>query len=104
MKKAELKKVNKKQEDLLKEQKDIIKSYKKLLKEQKDINKKLNKNVTKLNNLLESFFVDEELTDEELDYFLENFEEENEDELEVCCSEEDCTNDEENEDKLEKEE
>lgn len=90
MKKAELKKANKKQEELLKEQKNIIKSYKKLLKEQEAINKKLRKSINKLNGLVESFFVDEELTDEELDYFLQNFDQFEEEDFNSCCEGDEC--------------
>lgn len=77
MKKDKLKDIIKAQDKALKKQKSIIKSYKKLLKEYEDLNNKLKKNIKNLGFLIEEIELKDELTDEELDEFIQQFENEN---------------------------
>lgn len=76
MKKDKLKDIIKAQDKAIKKQYDIIKSYKKLLKEYDQMNQKLKKNIKNLGLLIEEIEIEEELTDEELDEFLKQFDSE----------------------------
>ncbi|WCM41442.1 hypothetical protein MG290_10830 [Flavobacterium sp. CBA20B-1] len=83
MKKDELKKKLKTQNKQLKKQKSIIKSYNKLLGEYEDLAKRMKKSIKRFESLLEDIEVEEELTDEEIDQIMNQFNELGEDDLDM---------------------
>lgn len=85
--KDDLKKEIKRQEKTIKKHKEIIKSYKKLIKEYDDITKRFRKDLKKFENYVVEENDDQEFTEEELDLFVEQFQNEENIEDETSKSE-----------------
>lgn len=86
-KKSDLKKEIKHQDKIIQKHKEVIKSYKKLLKEYEDITKRFRKGLEKFENYVVEENDDQEFTEEELDLFVEQFQNEENIEDETSKSE-----------------